>query len=208
LLAESTDTYSGKILDLKIMEEPTVRTLGMGAGGEVVQNIEPDRNDPRMWDVANSKLLNIHLIDSRTFKLVSNIDPPQKPITPEQYHEMGLPFYQLQPEKSKGTKVLDKKNDIGSRFWGSILGSKEVAIKNLKQSHQTLPNNDEGYISVESGQWGLLDSGLWGRIGKGPSTDGYKDTSFDFPVALLDVDDTIPKFKSVGEIDDEWEEDF
>jgi len=162
-----------------------------------------------MWDVANSKLLNIHLIDSRTFKLVSNMDPPQKPITPEQYHEMGFPFYQLQPEKIKKTEVPDKKNVIATGFWGSILGSKEVATKNMKQSQQTPLNNDEGYVSAESGQWGLLESGLWGRLGEGQSADGFKDTSFDFPVALLDVDDTIPKFKSVGEVDDEeWEEDF
>lgn len=73
----------------------------------------------------------------------------------------------------------------------------------MKQSQQALLYNDEGYVSVESGQWGLLDSGLWGRLEEGPSTDGFKDTSFDFPVALLDVDDTIPKFKSVGEIDNE-----
>lgn len=78
LLDESTVTYTGKTLDLKVMKEPTVMALGMGAGGKIIQNIEPDHNDPRMWDLANSKLLNIHLIDSRTFKLVSNMDPPQK----------------------------------------------------------------------------------------------------------------------------------
>ena len=112
LPAESTGTYTGKTLDLQVMQEPTVRTLGMGAGGKIIQNIEPDHNDPRMWDVANSKLLNIHLVDSRTFKLVSNMDPPQKPITPEQYHEMGFPFYQLQPEKIKKTEVPDQKNRL------------------------------------------------------------------------------------------------
>jgi len=84
-----------------------------------------------------------------------------------------------------------------------------VATENMKQSQQTPLNNDEGYVSTESGRWGFLESGLWGRLGEEQSVDGFKDASFDFPVALFDVDDTIPKFKSVGEVDDEeWEEDF
>ena len=33
--------------------------------------------------------------------------------------------------------------------------------------------------------------------------DDFKDSSFNFPVVLLDVDGTLPKFRSAVEIDDD-----
>lgn len=60
----------------------------------------------------------------------------------------------------------------------------------------------------ETGSWGVLKSGLWGNLGSelghasvpgDEDTDSIKDPSFDFPLVLLDVDDSIPRFKSVVE---------
>ena len=72
--------------------EDRVVSLGIGAGGTIVQNIEPDTNDPRIWDAASSKILNVQIIDFRTFKLVTGLPPPPTPITADMYAQMGLPF--------------------------------------------------------------------------------------------------------------------
>jgi len=201
LQAESALSYIGKTLRLSVQEEASVRSLSIGAGGNIVQHIERDHNDPRIWDVASSKLLNVQLIDSRTFKLVTGLEPPETPITPETYKQMGLPFYKLWRDEGKKDGVA------GS--WGSVMGSKEVVSKNMKQKATSYDGG--GAASTDTGNWGLLKSGVWGKLddreedaGEGSSGggEGFKDPSFDFPVLLLDVDDTIPKFKSVIEAED------
>jgi hypothetical protein len=68
-----------------------------------------------------------------------------------------------------------------------------------------------------AGSWGLLRSGMWGRlddetaerVSTGKDTaEKFKDASFDFPLVVLDVDESIPKFKSRVEGDDneDWED--
>ena len=49
----------------------------------------------------------------------------------------------------------------------------------------------------------MIKPGTWGKLaseeGAGGEAAGLSDPSFEVPVILLDVDDTIPKFKSVVE---------
>lgn len=71
---ELADPFVGEIIELTTKEDSSVKPLSIGAGGSIEQHIERDRNDPRMWDVANSKIFNIQLIDARTFKLVTGLD--------------------------------------------------------------------------------------------------------------------------------------
>jgi len=51
--------YLNATINLTIIPNDSAIRLGMGAGGLISQHIEPDENDPRIWDVANSKMLNI-----------------------------------------------------------------------------------------------------------------------------------------------------
>jgi hypothetical protein len=122
---ESAFSYIEKTLKLSAKEETSVRTLSIGAGGNIVQHVERDHNDPRIWNIASSKLLNVQLIDSRTFKLVIGLEPPETIITPETYKQMRLPFYQLWRDEGKEDGVAG--------LWDSIMGPKEVASKNMKQ---------------------------------------------------------------------------
>src|SRR4051812_45429591 len=95
----------GKFLKLTASPEKQVKALAIAPGGNIIQHIERDTNDPRIWDVANSKILNVQLIDSRAFRLVTGKDPPETPITPNTYKELGLPFYQLPRKEGKGPDV-------------------------------------------------------------------------------------------------------
>ena len=94
-IEESLSQYVGQLIDLEVDEEMIVRQLAVGADGSIAQAIEKDDNDPRIWDLGNSTILNVQLIGSRTFKLATGIDPPETPVTPAIYKEMGLPFYQF-----------------------------------------------------------------------------------------------------------------
>lgn len=194
LQAESTLSYTGKTFELSVKDETDVRSLSVGAGGNIVQHIERDHNDARMWDVASSKLLNVQLIDSRTFKLVTGHEPPESPITLETYKGMGLPFYHLRRDEGE-------EGVAGS--WGFIMGSKEVVSKKMKQKQDAASYNSGSAPPTDAGNWGLIKPGTWGKLdneeeGAGEAA-GLSDPSFEVPVILLDVDDTIPKFKSVVE---------
>ena len=177
----------------------------MGAGGSITQHIERDENDPRIWDVANSKILNVQIIDSTTFRSLTGLNPPQTPINAQMYKRLGLPFYSLWRDEGKEDGVAGT--------WGDLAGVAEVASKGRKRKQEhTTP------VSEGSGKWGLLKTGAWGLLGKeeedvertgGDETEsGAKERSFEFPIVLLDVDDTLPRFRSVAEpeeSDEVWE---
>jgi hypothetical protein len=202
----------GKTFVLVAEAEKEVKALAIAPGGNIVQHIEPDTNESRIWDVANSKILNIQLIDARTFKLVTNMDPPETPITPNTYKELGLPFYQLQREHGAHQGVAGK--------WTPMQGAKSVAAAILDSTTKVQSQGGsgvwaQGSTSGETGNWGLLSSGAWGDLNdENPVTpeDGseleeednaFRDPSFNFPIILLDVDESIPRFKSILEEEDE-----
>jgi hypothetical protein len=176
--------YFDKFLDLYVRRGTDVDELVIGAGANIIQHIERDYNDPRIWDVANSKILNIQLIDSTAFKLVTGEEPLESPITPYTYKELGLPFYQLWRNEDEGDGVAGQ--------WGAIAGVKAVASKNMKQKQIS----KSSFSEVETPPSGETDS-LSGL-----------DPSFNFPVVMLDVDASLPKFKSVADEDrtEGWED--
>ena len=188
--------YWGECLDLTDASDGNPIVLGMGAGGSITQHVERDENDPRIWDVANSKILSVQIIDSTTFKSLTGLNPPPTPVNARMYKRLGLPFYSLWRDEGKEDGVAGA--------WGGLAGVAEVTSKNRKgKQEHTAP------VSEGSGKWGLLKTGAWGRLGSeeenvertgGDETEsGSKEQSFEFPIVLLDVDDTIPRFRSVAE---------
>jgi hypothetical protein len=204
---ENVLPYCEKTLDLIRAAASRPTALGIGSGGSIIQHIERDDNNPRIWDVANSKILNVQIIDSTTFKLVTGFDPPKTPITVRMYQEMGLPFYKLWRDE-------EKEGVAGE--WGALIGVDAAESKNMKRMHQGKGNLATGLVGTT--KWGLPKPGSWGLFGNkersaveegniegGPQG---KESSFDFPVMLLDVDDTLPRFKGIvkpEESEDAWE---
>jgi hypothetical protein len=194
-----TSRYIGKTLVLTHEAEKEVKSLAIAPGGNIIQNIKRDTTNPRIWDVANSKILNVQLIDSRTFRIVTGMDPPATPITPDTYKQMGLPFYQLWQDESKASGVAGK--------WGAVNGAMAVASANMKSTWTNSIGGSEVEETTPHGETGgseVLEP-AFSKKGKqkaklsGVGMEDFKEPSFDFPIVLLDVDDTVPKFKSVVE---------
>lgn len=165
-----------------------------------MQHIEEDTNDPRIWDVANSKILNIQIVDSHTFQLVTGLNPPASPITADMYHRLGLPFFRAWRDEAKGPGVTAPPWSAG------IKGVAETAVANMTD---VLRWQDARHLGNESDMDGEADEEEWNsddeQLGDGEIEDanggqfcetGEKDVHLDFPVVLLDVDDTLPKFVS------------
>jgi hypothetical protein len=99
LIDEELWTIEAKthVLDLQILDEASV-ALSLGAGGKIKQSIIEDANDPRIWDLANSRLVNIQLVNSAVFEEITTFLTPKTPISMQTYLESGLPFYDIYHE--------------------------------------------------------------------------------------------------------------
>lgn len=171
--------------------------LGVGAGGSISQHIERDPHDARIWDVANSKILNIQIVDASTFRVVTGLHPPATPISAQTYEDMGLPFFKLWRDELAADGVAGE--------WGALRGVADVAAVNARAWRR------DKYKDKVYGKWGKLRSGVWGRLDQesrdSDDGEGEEDTEkgrgeeshLEFPVVLLDVDDTLPPFCSVAD---------
>ncbi|TLS25043.1 hypothetical protein PpBr36_07291 [Pyricularia pennisetigena] len=175
-------------------QPPTLPTaLGIAAGGKIEQHIEPDHENPRMWDVGSSKMLSVQLLDSHTFKTVTGLDPPPTPLGPEKYAELGLAFRKAWRDELKGPGVSGRAED---GTWGgvsSLEGPMEVAARNAGVQIPAAGEADGGERSYA----GLGVDAAQGR---------FFEAAADFPVLLEDVDDAVSQFKSAMEADleDDW----
>ncbi|KAF2188394.1 hypothetical protein K469DRAFT_661153 [Zopfia rhizophila CBS 207.26] len=194
--AASIEPYCTKTLELSVPPASQLTMLGVGAGGNIEQHIERDTHDPRIWDVANSKMLNIQIVDATTFRTVTGLSPPETPLSAQTYQDMGLPFFKLWRDELAADGVAGQ--------WGSITGVADVVAVNAKVRQGSM-DRDDGY-----GKWGKLRSGVWGRLDQESSGNfedtegseeagegGCEESHFEFPVVLLDADDTLPPFRSV-----------
>ncbi len=146
------------------MRQPKRTALGIGAGGNIIQEIHADMSDPRLWDVGSSKILNIQIVNSREFNAITGLAPPETPINWKTYSDLGLPFH-----KQWG------RNDVIGKGIGSN-GAFEGLVA-LEETDQ--PSGDEA--SLETGHR--------------PSTTGPSIRLPGFPVVMLDVDQTLPRFE-------------
>jgi hypothetical protein len=89
-----TTDHVHKVLVLSLLPTEQVR-MGISIGGNIKQDIEPDERSPRIWDVANSRILNVQIINSVDFHAVTGRQPPPTPITPATYAALKIPFFEI-----------------------------------------------------------------------------------------------------------------
>jgi hypothetical protein len=65
---------------------------GFGAGAQIFQNINPDKQDPRSWNTDAAKLLNIQVLNLEVFERIMGMPPPSTPISLATYRQAGIPF--------------------------------------------------------------------------------------------------------------------
>jgi hypothetical protein len=65
---------------------------GFGAGAQIFQNINPDKQDPRSWNTDAAKLLNIQVLNLEVFERIMGVPPPSTPISLATYRQAGIPF--------------------------------------------------------------------------------------------------------------------
>lgn len=89
--------------------------------------------------------------------------------------------------------------------WGSIIGLKKAASKDMKQKQGAASSNFGSAASafLDFGSSEKLENWEEGVGEEAARKKKFNDLGFEVPVVLLDVDDTIRKFKSVVEAEHE-----
>ena len=76
--------------------------MGIAAGGLIKQTIVRDTYPTESWDSNNTTTFNVSILNSRIFKQLTGLNPPQCPITARTYIEHGFPYYEIFDEKPSG----------------------------------------------------------------------------------------------------------
>jgi len=105
--------------------------MGLAPGGVMRQSIYDDEYGLEVWDVDHTSRCFIHIVNSNQFQLITDHNPPTKPITAKQYTEMGLPWFDYYD--------ADKKVLEGA---SALAALDSVAAKEIKLGETILSDND------------------------------------------------------------------
>ncbi|GAW26796.1 putative integral membrane protein [Rosellinia necatrix] len=176
-------------LELRILRER--KLLGLGAGGSIQQEIRADTSDPSMWDVGSSRILYVHIVNSDDFEDITGIPPPDTPVTWRMYEDLRLPYDRLWKQQ-QGPSPLE-------------LNGKGISSDGMfDQLVRLEEENDEDDEDDEDDDDGEEDDGdeetqrdiLWQGERFGGPVDLRKVP--EYPVVLLETDQTVPWFEAVG----------
>ena len=74
------------------VETRNVHAMGLAAGGKMIQDINRDYNPPRIWNVQNATLMNVHILDPVSCEQVIHIIQ-EPPMNAQAYIDAKLPFF-------------------------------------------------------------------------------------------------------------------
>lgn len=146
--------------------------LGLGAGGSIVQEILADPYDPRIWDVGGSKILYVHIVNSRDFKDITGSPPPNKPVTWRQYAQLKPPLAwtgggQQQQQQGRRTQDVKGKGVSSDGMFDNLVSLEEEDYTDSERQHK--------------GSYGTQ---------KVP----------EYRLVLLEPDQTVPWFEALGKV--------
>ena len=88
-------------------EEPGDCDMGLGAGGQMEQEIYDDSYGFDDWDLRHSSRCFVHLTNSMVWRAITGGDPPTVPPTSSEYTKAGLPWFEYYSE-SKAVEGSEK----------------------------------------------------------------------------------------------------
>ena len=82
--------------------------MGFGMGGKMRQDIYADGHDFQDWDLENSSRCFVHVLNSIYWKELTGQNPPDLPLTKDDYGLRNIPWFEYYSEKKalKGTNIF------------------------------------------------------------------------------------------------------
>lgn len=72
--------------------------MGIAAGGKMKQKIYPDPHGIDTWDENNYERVYVHIVNSMMYREITNLEPPNTPVTAKTYAQYQLPWFDLYDE--------------------------------------------------------------------------------------------------------------
>ena len=113
--------------------------MGIAAGGQILQYIQPDTRSRREWNLTLARVLNIQILNSVAFEACTGMLTPQTPIDTGSYNKAGLPFFRIYEE---GEATVGGGFDVEIETVGQI-----DADKGVKMGVSVDPNNPTACVS-------------------------------------------------------------
>jgi hypothetical protein len=90
------------IIDREDNKRTPTWEMGIAAGGKLRQEIFPDPIRPAFarWDVNAARFLNVQILNSVAFNMVTGVPTPQTPVTPQVYTGYGFQFMKEYEERT------------------------------------------------------------------------------------------------------------
>ena len=101
---------------LKESELYSKNEMGLAPGGRINQEIAEDSYEFDVWDTSVSSRCFVHLLNSEVHHKVTGQAPPTEPITPEQYADAGIPWfdYYIGGNSLPGSAILANMDGLAS----------------------------------------------------------------------------------------------
>ena len=139
--------------DITIMESMGMGfEMGLGAGGQIKQKIYEDPYGIDTWDQNNLGRLQVHILNSEQYKLITGLDLPLTPVSAQTYAEYGLPWFDLYDEslrdiaasrKLAAVKTLGQKDRESGKAGEIDRGSidvKKLPVRKLGKAKKSKPH--------------------------------------------------------------------
>lgn len=87
-------------------------SMGVAAGGEIVQKIYQDSHGITTWNQRDRTTVFVHLLEANEFASLTSSPVPPSPISRETYDELGIPWYSLSDESLDDLEGSDLLGDL------------------------------------------------------------------------------------------------
>lgn len=113
--------------------------MGIAAGGKMKQEIYPDPHGIDTWDQENFGRVYVHIVNSLTYREITDREPPPTPVTAKTYAQYGLPWFDLYQE------------GLGDISPPEVL-KKVKSIKEIDAEKGFTPQQDDDSIDIPEGK--------------------------------------------------------
>ena len=122
--------------------------MGLGAGGEIQQELYPDDHPLSNWCTEPIGQIWLHLVGARQWRALTGSTPPPTPVTAEEYDAHGLPWFDYY-DADRGD--LPTSSELASiRTVGDVLGEEDDATATPAYVVQLGDRRPRG---IDAGDW-------------------------------------------------------
>jgi hypothetical protein len=145
-------------------------SMGIAAGGSIKQQIHKDTYGIDSWDITKRRGLTVHLVNSAAFKLITGYDPPDSPITVDEYEKAKIPWYSHYDDNIQAVKsptIFKRIMSISSieknrgLMFGSEKKQRAIAIKTIHKIKT--PSIEEATENYRKNAYWYHSKNLWNQ---------------------------------------------